>query len=199
MKPRKQQSAAAGARQSSSKVGTPRCGVRTAQRAVPTQGNEEFRPASAAAFTLIEIMMVVAILGLTLTMSIPSFHHMLQREGMGKVERDLVTACQEARRAAIMNNQTTDLVIRPVDHTFSVPGVFDLVTIPPDINIDALGVNFNSLQTSDEARVHFFSKGTSDEFIIILHGSDGSYRTLYLDVVTALVRVEDGAVNPYKR
>jgi hypothetical protein len=34
-----------GARQNSSKVGTPRCGVRTAQRAVPTQGNEEFCPA----------------------------------------------------------------------------------------------------------------------------------------------------------
>jgi prepilin-type N-terminal cleavage/methylation domain-containing protein len=157
------------------------------------------RKKQAAAFTLIEIMMVVAILGLTLTMSIPAFHHMLQREGMGKVERDLVTACQEARRAAIMNNQTTDLVIRPVDHIFSVPGAFDPVIIPPDINIDALGVNFNSMETQEEARVHFFPRGTSDEFIIILHGPDGSYRTIYLDVVTALVRVENGAFNPYKR
>jgi prepilin-type N-terminal cleavage/methylation domain-containing protein len=153
----------------------------------------------AAAFTLIEIMMVVAIIGLTLTMSIPSFHHMLQREGMGKVERDMVQACQEARRAAIMNNQTTDLVIRPLDHTFSVPGAFDLVTIPNDINIEALGVNFNPMETQDEARVHFNPKGTSDEFVIILHGPDGSYRTIYLDCVTALVRVEGGAFNPYKR
>ena len=153
----------------------------------------------AAAFTLIEIMMVVAILGLTLTMSIPSFHHMLQREGMGKVERELVQACQEARRAAIMNNQTTDLVIRPLDHTFSVPGAFAPATIPFNINIEALGVNFNPMETQEEAHVHFFPRGTSDEFIIILHGPDGSYRTIYLDVVTALVRVEDGAFNPYKK
>jgi type II secretory pathway pseudopilin PulG len=153
----------------------------------------------AAAFTLNEIMMVVAILGLTLTMSIPSFHHMLQREGMGKVERELVQACQEARRAAIMNNQTTDLVIRPLDHTFSVPGAFDPATIPFNINIEALGVNFNPMETQEEAHVHFFPRGTSDEFIIILHGPDGSYRTIYLDVVTALVRVEDGAFNPYKK
>ncbi len=32
-------------RQNSSWVGTPRCGVRTAQRAVPTKANEEFCPA----------------------------------------------------------------------------------------------------------------------------------------------------------
>jgi hypothetical protein len=145
-------------------------------------------------------MMVVAILGLTLTMGIPSFHHMLQREGIGKVERDMVTACQEARRSAIMNNQTTDLVIRPLDHTFSVSGSSDPISvIPGNINIEALGVNFNSLEMADEARVHFFPRGTSDEFVIILHASDGAYRTIYLDVVTALVRAENGAVNPYKR
>ena len=34
-----------GAGQNSSEVGMPRCGVRTAQRAVPTRGNEEFCPA----------------------------------------------------------------------------------------------------------------------------------------------------------
>jgi prepilin-type N-terminal cleavage/methylation domain-containing protein len=72
------------------------------------------RPHCAAAFTLIEIMMVVAILGLTLAMGIPSFVRSIKREGMGKVERDLVEACGDARRAAILNNQTTDLVFRPV-------------------------------------------------------------------------------------
>jgi prepilin-type N-terminal cleavage/methylation domain-containing protein len=156
------------------------------------------RTIHAAAFTLIEIMMVVAILGLTLAMGIPSFVRSIKREGMGKVERDLVQACQDARRTAIVNNQPTDLVIRPVDRTFGVPGVFGPVEIPNDIVIEALGVNFNSMVGQDEARVHFTTGGTSDEFIIILHGSDGSYRTIYLDCVTALPRVENGAVNPYK-
>jgi Tfp pilus assembly protein FimT len=147
-------------------------------------------------------MMVVAILGITLTMSVPSFNRLLRREGMGKVERDLVEACQAARRAAIMSDsgQPAYLVIHPLDRNFSVPGgAFDSVTIPNDVTIEALGVNFTSLEQAPEARVCFTSKGTSDEFIIILHGSDGSYRTIYLDVVTALVRVENGAFNPYKR
>jgi hypothetical protein len=102
-----------------------------------------------------------------------------------------VTACQEARRAAIMNNQTTDLVIRPLEHTISVPGGFGPAVIPDDIIIDILGVNFIQKEKDDEARVHFFPGGTSDEFTIVLHGADGSYRKIYLDTVTALVRDEN--------
>jgi hypothetical protein len=79
-----------------------------------------------------------------------------------------------------------------------VPGVFGPEVIPNDILIETLGINFSAMENQDEARVHFTPGGTSDEFIIILHGSDGSYRTIYLDCVTALVRVENGAVNPYK-
>jgi prepilin-type N-terminal cleavage/methylation domain-containing protein len=144
----------------------------------------------ARAFTLIEIMMVVAIIGLTLTMGFPSFQRAFRREGMGKVVRDLVQACQEARRAAIMDNQPTDLVFRPLDHTFSVPGKFGPATIPNDITIDILGVNFIQMERADEARVHFSPRGTSDEFTIVLRGADGSARKIYLDTVTALVQVE---------
>jgi prepilin-type N-terminal cleavage/methylation domain-containing protein len=145
----------------------------------------------AGAFTLIEIMMVVAIIGLTLTMGFPSFVRSLKKEGMGKAERDLVQACQEARRAAIMNNQTTYLVIRPLDRTISVPGNFGPATIPDDITIDILGVNFIQKEKDEEARVRFDPGGTSDEFTIVLHGADGSYRKIYLDTVTALVRVDN--------
>ena len=144
-----------------------------------------------AAFTLIEVMMVVAIIGLTLTMGFPVFLRGIRHEGMGKAERDLVQACQEARRAAIMNNRTTDLVIRPLEHTISVPGDFGPAVIPDDIMIDILGVNFIQLEKADEARVHFFPGGTSDEFTIVLRGADGSARKIYLDTVTALVRVEN--------
>jgi prepilin-type N-terminal cleavage/methylation domain-containing protein len=148
----------------------------------------------AAAFTLIEIMMVVAIIGLTLSLGIPSFVRSIKREGMGKVERDLMEACQDARRTAIINNQTTDLVIRPLDRTISVPGVFGPAEIPNDIVIETMGVNFIRMEGAEEARVHFHPGGTSDEFKIVLHGPDGSYRTIKLDIVTALPRVENGVV-----
>jgi prepilin-type N-terminal cleavage/methylation domain-containing protein len=143
-------------------------------------------------FTLIEIMMVVAIIGLTLTMGIPSFVRVLKKEGMRKAETEMLEACQDARRAAIMNNQTTDLVLHPIDGTFEVPGAFERTGFPGDIIIDILGVNFIQLEKADEARVHFFPNGTSDEFTILIHStSDGVYRKIYLDTVTALPVVED--------
>jgi hypothetical protein len=123
-------------------------------------------------------------------MSFPSFARSRKQQGIGKAERDLIQACQEARRAAIMNNQTTDLVIRPVDRTISVPGGFGPAVIPDDVNIDILGVNFIQMEKAEEARVHFFPGGTSDEFTIVLHGADGLARKYSLDTVTALVRIE---------
>jgi len=143
-------------------------------------------------FTLIEIMMVVAIIGLTLTMGIPSFVRVLKKEGMRKAETEMLEACQDARRAAIMNNQTTDLVLHPMDGSFEVAGAFERTAFPSDIMIDILGVNFIQLEKADEARVHFFPNGTSDEFTILIHStSDGAYRKIYLDTVTALPVVED--------
>jgi type II secretory pathway pseudopilin PulG len=136
-------------------------------------------------------MMVVAILGLTLTMSIPSIVRSIKKEGMRKAESDLLEACQAARRSAIMDNKDTDLVIHPIDRTLEVPGAFPQVELPPDIIIDILGVNFIQLEQAPEARVHFHPNGTSDEFTILLHSAaDGSYRKISLDTVTALVDVE---------
>ncbi|HXR05695.1 MAG TPA: type II secretion system protein, partial [Candidatus Acidoferrum sp.] len=42
------------------------------------------------AFTLIEILVVVGIIGLTLTMGVPAFVRALHKEGMRKAESDLL-------------------------------------------------------------------------------------------------------------
>jgi hypothetical protein len=102
-------------------------------------------------------------------------------------------ACQSARRDAILNNKDTYLVIRPLDRTFSVAGDSDFqpVQIPLGIVIDIMGVNFHEDENEEEARVCFHYNGTSDEFTILLHSSDGLYRKIYLDTVTALPQVEN--------
>lgn len=141
-------------------------------------------------FTLIEIMMVVAIIGLTLVMGLPAFLHTMNREGMRKAEYDMVNACKEARRAAIMNNQTTDLVIHPLDRTFEVPGAFPLAQLPTDVGIDTMGVNFIECKDAELARVHFFPNGTSDEFTILLH-SMGRMEEIDLDTIAALPVIKD--------
>lgn len=145
----------------------------------------------AGAFTLIEIMMVVAILGLTLAMGLPSFIRVLRREGMRKAEYEILDGCREARRAAIMGNKVAVLVIHPMDHTLDVPGASEAAQIPGDVNIDILGVNFIQLEHAPEADVHFFPNGTSDEFTILMHSSGGAYEKISLDTVTALPDIQD--------
>ena len=54
------------------------------------------RPARAGGFTLIELMVVVGIIGLTLTLGVPPFVRSVQREGMRKAQADLLEACQKA-------------------------------------------------------------------------------------------------------
>jgi prepilin-type N-terminal cleavage/methylation domain-containing protein len=142
------------------------------------------------AFTLIEIMMVVAIVGLTLVMGLPAFLHTMHREGMRKAEYDLVEACKEARRAAIMSNETKKLVIHPLLGTFEVPGAYPMTQLPPDVLIEILGVNFIELEHADLAEVSFSPKGFSDEFTILLRAADGQTLKLSLDTVTALPNVE---------
>ena len=134
---------------------------------------------------MIEVMIVVGIMGLILAMGMPSFVKTLRREGMQKAVHDLDEACKAARADAIMNQHTADLVIHPLDGTISAPG-FKTASLPKNVDIQIMGVNFVQYEHEDEAKVHFFPNGTSDEFTIVLQDDQFQTRQISLDVMTAL-------------
>lgn len=144
------------------------------------------------AFTLIEIMIVVAIMGIILATGIPAFTRMYQKEGMRKATSDMLDACKEARAQAILNAKTAELVIRPQDGTFSVDGgkEFQTSKIPDNVAIEILGVNFIEFEQANEARVKFYPNGTSDEFTIVFRDDDGQRHGIRLEVVTAIAELE---------
>jgi type II secretory pathway pseudopilin PulG len=145
------------------------------------------RPARAGAFTLIEILIVVGIIGLTLTMGVPAFVKALNKEGMRKAQSDLLEACQKARGGAIIHAKPQDLIIRPMDGTFEAPGAFPLTALPADVSFQAISVNDIARDQDDVVVVRFFPRGTSDDFTIVIRNEkDGSLCTLWLDPVTAL-------------
>ena len=146
------------------------------------------RLCSPSAFTLIEIMIVVAIMGLIMAMGIPSLARSMRKEGMRKAVSDMVEACSGARAAAILTGQTADLVIRPQDKTIS-GGTFS-ASLPENVGIEILGVNFVEWQDADEARVRFYGNGTSDEFTIVLISDEHKATKISLEVVTGLADVE---------
>jgi len=143
------------------------------------------------AFTLIEILVVVGIIGLTLTMGVPAFVRALHKEGMRKAESDLLEACQKARGAAIINGRSQDLIIKPMERTFEVPGAFSTTTLPEGVSIGGITVNDWPRDQDDVVAVRFFFKGTSDDFKIIINSDrDGSQCLITLDPVTALADIE---------
>src|SRR5260221_171550 len=77
---------------------------------------------SRGAFTLIEIMIVVGIIGLIAAMSVPSILLSLKKEGMRKAVSDLVDVCNDARSHAILSGQTSDVTFHPADRKFESSG-----------------------------------------------------------------------------
>src|SRR6266436_656792 len=74
----------------------------------------------APAFTLIEIMVVVAIMGIVMTIAIPTVYQQLHPESMRKAVSDVMEACGHARARAILDGVQIDLVIRPADRQFDL-------------------------------------------------------------------------------
>jgi type II secretory pathway pseudopilin PulG len=143
------------------------------------------------AFTLIEILIVVGIIGLTLTMGVPAFVLALHKEGMRKAESDVLEACQKARAGAIIHAQPQNLIIRPMERTFEAPGSFPATTLPNGVSIASIVVNDWAREQDDVVIVRFFPRGTSDDFkIVISSDRDGTQCLISLDPVTALADIQ---------
>ena len=171
-------------------------------------------------FTLVEIMIVVAILGIVLGMGIPSMFRAMKREGMRAAMNDVLEACQKARAAAILSGSLVELQILPATGEFKVvagstappsANVLDAmpaelakvappppapaipsfsIQLPSDVSIELLDVNFVELKDAEDVRVKFRPNGTSDEMTVVLRSRQEEWRKISLEVTTALAEME---------
>jgi len=168
------------------------------------------RITSPSAFTLIEIMVVVAIMAIVMLMSIPFVRSGMRKEALTQAIRDLEEVCASARRKAILQGSMAEIVFHPKDRTFQVaggaPGSGEAVSadaatapeahsgesgrIPDTIVVEMLDVNLAEYKDSEEARVRFYPNGTSDELTVILHSERGEYFKMALEATTGLPSFE---------
>ena len=162
-------------------------------------------PASRA-FTLIEIMLVVGILALVLTMGLPAIYRSLKLAPFPQAMSDVLEACNNARQRAILQGGTMAVVIRAEDGQINVRPVGGVVTTavaPPgsssaiftarlgkEVGIAMLDVNLLDQMEATEARVRFFSNGTSDELTLVLQSDKGEMRKITLEPMTGHAEVE---------
>src|SRR4051794_40507683 len=76
----------------------------------------------APAFTLIELMVVVGIMGLVLMIAIPGIYRTLHPDPLQKAVDDVREACKAARELAVMRTSPTVLAIDLKSKSFSVQG-----------------------------------------------------------------------------
>jgi prepilin-type N-terminal cleavage/methylation domain-containing protein len=169
------------------------------------------------AFTLLEIMMVVAIIGLMMTMSVPAILRTMHQEPLRKAVNDVLNICNHARAQAILHGVTTTVVFHPQSGDITLAGIATTNSpdgfAPPDaptdattaaapnasalnstkfddsITIDMLDVNLSECKDASEALVRFFPDGTSDEMTLIIHSRD-EYRKITLEVTTGRASME---------
>jgi type II secretion system protein H len=165
------------------------------------------------AFTLIEIMIVVAIIGLMAAMGIPSMLQMWQKEGMRKAVSDVKDVLDTARTQAILQGRTKAVVFHPHDKKLEVSdvaanesdttegsvaaqtqaGALTAAVLPDNVDIAMLDINLMDFSGADAARVRFFPNGTCDELTLVLHAND-AWEKITLEFSTAIA-----TASPVKR
>jgi len=75
---------------------------------------------SRAAFTLIELMVVCGIIGLIMTIAIPTIYRYFNPDSLNGTVRNFMEACANARAHAILNGIYTELVIHPQSRAYEV-------------------------------------------------------------------------------
>jgi type II secretion system protein H len=160
-------------------------------------GQEPENTRACGAFTLIEIMVVVAIMGIILAAGVPSLYGFLHKAGLRKTTSDIVDTCQSARAMAILTGQQTEMVFHPREGTCEAAaagggyGTWAHSAKIENCTIEMLDVNLQECKEFDSVKVRFFPNGTCDEMTLVLRSNNNEWRKISLEITTALPTVVD--------
>jgi prepilin-type N-terminal cleavage/methylation domain-containing protein len=166
------------------------------------------------AFTLIEIMIVVGIMGIVMAMSVPIVYKVWRKTPMREAVKSIVEVCSHARARAIMQGVPTEVIFYPKENRLGLAGAVsppraaneasDSVVpstssasgsglsaqLSDRVIIETLDVNMSGIEYNDaeQVKIHFYPNGISDEMRMILF--DGKDRMgIELEITTGLANV----------
>mgnify|MGYP001275684867 CR=1 FL=1 len=147
----------------------------------------------AAGFTLIEIMVVVALIAVVMAAGAPTLYKAVQKEGFRKTIGDIQEVCEAARREAIRKNDVAIVTFYPLEGRCEGGG--KTAAIGDTTRIEMLDVNLREYRQEERVDVRFYRNGTCDEMTLILVSSAGEWRKLELELTTGMVSIDSDPRN----
>ena len=171
---------------------------------------------NARGFTLVEMMVVVAIMGILLGMAVINFRAINQKEPLDQAVSDVEGLCRRARSEAIVKSRPMDLTLdsssgllwlatapHAVNALDSETGLLaatveeavalDQASLPPEVKLEIV-VPEDSMdsETPGVVVIRFYPNGTAEPLeALMMMAGEGVY-TLVLDPVIGRLKVRDG-------
>jgi general secretion pathway protein H len=151
------------------------------------------RANSSQGFTLIELLVVLFVMGLLLTLAVPSFRNVLPGVELKTSTRQVATALREARGQAIAANDDASVTFDLAEVRLRVEGS-DWLALR---GVERMSVFTAGSETPDEttARIRFFADGSSTGGRVTLDGGNSGY-LVAVDWLTGHVNAEPQTQSP---
>ena len=187
--------------------------TRNTQHASPIRRQSPATGHRTPAFTLIEIMIVVSIMAVVMTMSVPIIYKLHHQAPLTKATKDLFEVLSNARARAILQGKEVAVLFHPREGRFEIEGGGSSqvagsgpvqvgfisgvgsgtsAKLPDTVTIQMLDINQvrdHDFRDDETARVRFFPNGIADEMTLILISGDGEQRGVALEITTGLAAV----------
>jgi hypothetical protein len=169
-------------------------------------------------------MIVVAIMGIVMAMSVPIVYKVWRKAPMRDAVKNIVEVCSHARNRAIMQGAITEVVIHPKENRLELAGAGSAPSpanapggevaprtpaasgsglsaqLSDRIIIETLDINMSGVEFNDfeQVRIRFYPNGISDEMKMILF--DGRDRMgIELEITTGLANVVRDPLREWSR
>jgi type IV fimbrial biogenesis protein FimT len=130
-------------------------------------------------FTLLELMMVLAVVGIVMAMGAPSFNKLIEKNTVKKASSDLTMTMLLARSEAVKRNQT--VLVEPLNGTWT-----DGWSVSSGVEVISTFDTAEGVNIDGPLSVTFAGNGRIQELNVITRfglkhtGSDAALRCLYL-------------------
>lgn len=140
-------------------------------------------------FTLLEMLIVIAISGLLIATVIPNFAPAISRAKLQSATRDIVSALRHCRGYAMVRGVDAVFELNTVQHKYKVPGKSKEFIISEDID---LGLFTTTSETIDEStgRIRFFPDGSATGGRVTLTGTN-QINVIDVNWLTGEIRMGD--------